>query len=219
LRPPESTKGEEAMSMKTELPIIFRGDMVNAIIEGRKKQTRRKISFNDVPVTEAPYLNTYFYQPKYLKKYNGYDVITLDELLLKCPYGKAGDELWVKETWKLWQPGPGPVDIVTKPLSHLSMDCLMRCHVEYKAETNNEGPWRSSLYMPKWASRLRLQKKEVRVERLQDITEEDAKAEGVTLNPEIKGDTYKKAFARLWAEIHGDKSWEKNPLLWVITWN
>jgi hypothetical protein len=116
-----------------------------------------------------------------------------------CPYGHPGDRLWVRETWR-------PVNEV---------------HADYAADYNASdlgslGPWKPSIHMPRWASRITLEIVSVRVERLQDISEGDAIAEGVggdvTVTPCFSVDRYRE----LWESINGPGSWEANPWVWVV---
>ena len=117
-----------------------------------------------------------------------------------CPYGKRGDKLWVREIWAKMQSGV----------------------VAYRADINGEEKlkWKPSIYMPRAASRITLQITDVRVERLQDISEADAIAEGCVAEEgdEEDGFLFKASdqYALLWEEINGEGSWDKNPWVWVI---
>ena len=105
------------------------------------------------------------------------------------PYGRTGDRLWVRETWGHNPEGPGYV-------YRSDGDFDMKFHGDR---------WRPSIHMPRWASRITLEVTGVRVERLQDINEEDALAEGV-----------EHAFRSLWESINGPGSWDANPWVWVV---
>ncbi|HEU5276806.1 MAG TPA: hypothetical protein VFU97_24330 [Xanthobacteraceae bacterium] len=131
-------------------------------------------------------------------------------MLAHCRYGRAGDRLWVRETWDA---PPGTDD---------------RREVAYRAdyERDPEGArWRPAIHMPRWASRITLDVLEIRVERLHDITEEDAKAEGVKpFAYDPGGDCWtdgkhRTAFSFLWNEINGwnPNSWDSNPWVWVVS--
>jgi hypothetical protein len=152
----------------------------------------------------------------------------------RCPYGAPGDRLWVRETWAL---------------AHLSVDCEGVCDdvEEFTGRliaANRDGYWapiyaadaddinnhpsdrlvkryRPSIHMPRWASRLTLEVVSVRVERLQDITEADAEAEGLARNEDFDRGPYANAreeFAQLWNSINGKRApWVSNPWVWVIT--
>lgn len=135
-----------------EKGILFSAPMVRAILDGRKTQTRRLVREQDLCVDDG---EAFF--PPYLTG-------EPEPCNVPCPYGPVGRRLWVRETWR--------VDTGNEGTS-----CVM-----YRADANpsTDGyKWNPSLLMPRWASRITLEVVSVRVERLQDITEEDAKAEGV----------------------------------------
>jgi len=192
---------------------------VRAILDGRKTQTRRVIK------PQPSYENEFW---RWIPK-QPYD-INMDHLNASlinhlCPYGQPGDRLWVRETWGAVFPAMEPVP-------------LEACTIEYRADlppgcTDYPGnwpaeeargdpdapKWRSPIYMPHSFSRITLEITDVRVERLQDISEEDAIAEGCT--PWVKDgsmiDTAASDFAQLWNSINGKKyPWESNPWVWVI---
>lgn len=107
-----------------------------------------------------------------------------------CPYGQLFDRLWVRESWQC---------------NHADQD---RSKVNYRADGRDRLLWTPSIHMPRWASRITLEVTDVRVQRLQDISEEDAKAEGA------EG---REAFASLWDAINGNRaSWASNPWTWAI---
>jgi len=112
---------------------------------------------------------------------------------IKCPYGQPGDLLWVKETWNGTQ-GEGVAYRATNP------------------EMNGE-PWKSSRFMPRWASRITLEIVNIRVERLQEIKPLDAVAEG--MDPDRHSVI---EFRNLWNAINGKRGygWDINPWVWVI---
>jgi len=174
----------------TEKAIQFSDPMVRAILDGRKTQTRRvvKPQPHDVADLTSEQLNAAWQE--------GW----VDE---KCPYGDIGNYLWVREAW---QALPYYDDIPPR-------DLPKGADIIYNADRPH-APWdsrkRNALYMPRWASRITLKITDVRVERIQDISEDDARAEGVNTKEE---------FQALWESIHGDdpvKNWAANPLVWVI---
>ena len=129
-----------------------------------------------------------------------------------CRYGQAGDLLWVRETWARHASG-----------------------VDYAADfaavsRPQAGPWRPSIHMPRWASRITLRTTDIRVERLQDISEDDARAEGAMWHDggtywhsgwshdysDVHADAYS-SFARLWNKINGPGAWDANPWVWAIS--
>jgi hypothetical protein len=188
-----------------ERPILFSGPMVRAILAGRKTQTRRIVR----PRQVHEGINIY-YVPK------------------TCPYGRAGDLLWVRETWapvSTFDPSP-------------ETGALYRADPMYDGIDQFDWPWKPSIHMPRWASRITLEVTGVRVERLNDISEEDAIAEGCQetyCSPELTAEcepgtpqrelaelleggwiTAKGNFSFLWNEINGPGSWAANPWVWVV---
>lgn len=146
-----------------EKPILFSGEMVNAILAGRKTMTRRVVK-NDA----------------------------------HCPYA-SGDTLWVRETFAVNCVG--------------GQDFLF-----YRADSYPDGdgaPWKPSIFMPRKYSRITLRITDVRVERLQDISEDDAIAEGIEPDPHVS--TWLK-FALLWNRINEERGfgWDTNPWVWVV---
>jgi len=208
-----------------EIPILFSTEMVKAILEGRKTQTRRvmKIQPDFEPsfciVDSILSIWKYQFAKGKFPKCSG----AASKPFL-CPFGKPGDLLWVRETWVWWDGddvyGPG----------------------YYYAETFGQKEnvpkgfpsWKPSIHMPKAAARIWLEVTAVRVERLQDISERDCIAEGIESFRPVPGDggaeTYykmydtgkfapfsKRSFESLWESINGPGSWEQNPWVWVIT--
>lgn len=207
-----------------ERPILFSAPMVRAILEGRKTQTRRavKLPFGRGMLTQD------VWRPFHPDSEHDREVMPL-----WCPYGVHGDRLWVRETWaRTWGEDDAPLGSV-----------IYRADIPNWAEERNvrrlakglaaQNPWKPSIHMPRWASRITLEVTGVRVERLQDISEADAKAEGVdpwslpedvmmrTPGPEA----YRRTFERLWNEIHQDRAsrWFRkgshsirSPWVWVI---
>jgi len=211
--------------MSRERPILFNGDMVRAILEGRKTMTRRVMKHQPGEVTAVG--RPLFFQ----------DGDTGRRVSPKCPYGQPGDRLWVRETWmNLKGTGvSGSPDPKFNP---------KQIPVAYRAECTAEGEdaridmglkWRPSIYMPRWASRINLEITGVRVERLQGISEEDAKAEGIepvggpaSVSPwrnyrigkdgemSLHCSAPSRSFMTLWESINGPGSWDANPWVWVV---
>lgn len=156
-----------------------------------------------------------------------------------CPYGVVGDRLWVREAWqeKAWSltdlNHAGCLDAPKNPSETYLGEALYVIHkYGYNQSIGDVGPWKPSIHMPRWACRTVLEIAEIRVERLQEISEDDAKAEGVTRidqgreyyfsamrsEPDHRNwvdptDAYKE----LWESINGVGSWSQNPWVWVIT--
>ncbi len=211
-----------------ERGMIFNDEMVRAILGGNKTQTRRIVE----------------------EKFYGRAVAA--ELLAKhCPYGQPGDRIWVREAWAILGNEDGcSVDwndnLCLGDEKNAARIYRASCEqkpgdyglwsipddADWKPHTVNEkfeGGWRPSIHMPRWASRILLEITNVRVERLNDISECDARDEGVppagSLLPDHpgtfltpKGDfaMAKVAFQRLWEPIYGEESWNANPWVWVI---
>lgn len=183
-----------------EKPILFSTPMVQAILDGRKKMTRRVVK----PQPDHRHRDIVFEYGK-LNEYSQIAGVWNVVEQRKPPY-QPGDLLWVKETW-------------CENQNPNSDNCG---GYEYKADY--EGAmcsdlitWKSSRFMPKAAARIWLEVTSVRVERLQEITDEDAKAEGVmphgdNANPHIK------TFYSLWQRLNAKRGydWDKNPFCWVI---
>lgn len=224
-----------------ERPIIFSGSMVCAIIDGRKTQTRRPVDMTNPhrPISflggegeeDDPEQWGYFFDGP---DHNGYMVLArgLDErrnhgsISIRCPYGDVGDRLWVRETWCLAHP-EYHTEQEGEKLGRTIQDGRW-CHYAATDDVDdNDGksPWRSPLFMPRWASRITLEIAEVRVQRLQDISEEDARAEGVDPYCDEtrddgagRPDDHRTAFAELWNGISTKRApWAENPWVWVIS--
>jgi hypothetical protein len=205
-------------------PILFQPEMVKANLDGRKTETRRVIKPQPDDTrakgknvkTVADYFTGVPEKGKaYYWKANG---SWNSSEPFKCPYGQPGDILWVRETW-----APALGDYAYK--ADYSESVIK--------EERNKGLWKPSIHMPKEACRMFLLLKEVKVERLHDITEESAIAEGVlskVVDAENKTNYYYDyllkrykpgmsaymSFLSLWQSINGEDSWQQNPWLWVL---
>jgi len=176
-------------------PILFSAPMVRAILEGRKTQTRR--------IYKGFFCGT---QPAWPDSGKG-----------SCPYGRTGDTLWVRESIKI---GRCPNEPLGLALYSNGDGKLHPDAPERSREFCREFKSVPSIHMPRWASRLTLEITDVRVERLNEISEEDAKAEGVSVdgvgNPGGPMRVHQRAFKSLWNQINGADSWAANPWVWVI---
>ncbi len=200
--------------MSREIPIIFNGDMVRAILADQKTQTRRPVKVQPHGVGSwvkhgdkwaFPNVNPY--------------------CSARCPFGQPGDLLWVRETWNWFDPVEIPVDRIGKraPFTGCQGRRLIEWCAAYAADGEIYHPadgakalWRPSIHMPRWASRILLRVTSVRVERVQDISERDAWAEGCEgCDDDVTGgSTGFGGFAELWDSIYGN--WDANPWVWVI---
>ncbi len=181
-------------------PILFTGEMVRAIIDGRKTQSRRVIKTRAENHTRIGPVGHQAH-------------IESPEALNHCPYGVTGDLLWVRETWR-------ELGSVQQEDGRIP-DGLGAHEIIYRADDLTEtGPWRPSIFLPRSLSRLTLRVSNVRVERVQDIGEEDCQAEGCTGSPfGPAADLI--LFPSFWDSINAKRgySYESNPWVWVIEWD
>jgi hypothetical protein len=221
-----------------ERPILFSGPMVRALLADAKTQTRRILKLRTKP-------NRLIYSPLYQPRLRA-DGLWSDShcLPFSCPYGQPGDRLWVRETHAQFavgnRSGKAPQCVAYRATCEGDSfdyvnngDEIMRISVS---------KWTPSIHMPRWASRINLEITEVRVERLQEISEEDAEAEGIEGQSEpTGGDDYNAVYRNylatkgdaatypwlredpigsyrsLWNSINGPGSWDLNPWVWAIS--
>ncbi|MFU0733142.1 morphogenetic protein [Klebsiella quasipneumoniae] len=194
----------------TERGMIFNAEMVRAILDGRKTQTRRPVKF---PVHD---------------KNLGCELAG-NELAgelsagnyLNSAFGRPGDCIWVRETWSSDFANYYPNDRVWYAADNncrLDIEVVDGVRGIYSPESDVHVPfrWRPSIHMPRWASRILLEITDVRVERLKSISDGDAIREGCSTADMKSGDCVADVFARLWASIYGSDSWNANPWVWVI---
>ncbi|AEL24056.1 hypothetical protein [Cyclobacterium marinum] len=213
----------------TELPILFQGELIRANMEGRKTQTRRgkKLDYiNECSVcwrydgieTKG---NTYTHV---FARFNKDDSVLFFEKI-NSPYGKPGDLLWVRETWRHFL---SPDHQITK------FDYKANWSEGIISHPKNKGIWRPSIHMPKTAARIWLMVEEIGMERVHDISKEDAIAEGVRyiqsenifnkgyfnyLRQDLDEPNFNSpisSFNSLWVLINGEASFEANPWVWVV---
>lgn len=197
-----------------ERPILFSGPMVRAILEGRKTQTRRIVKpRHDFVVDDSEDATNRVYYPCYVTGEPEPEEVP-------CPYGRIGERLWVRETWAI-------VPAVSDDgLKHKAKGD--GTGATWRADWNGNPSgftWKPSIHMPRWASRITLEITGVRVERLNDISEADAYAEGITIpshyrfasngRPEDRNEA-RVTFETLWETINGVGSWRFNPWVWVV---
>jgi hypothetical protein len=220
-------------------PILFQPEMVRAILDGRKLMTRRVIN-------PQPYKRTKGGHAWMWKRADGRHIpngprsvcggsleTVISSIAEYCPFGQAGDRLWVRETW------------VSSAYGHLPPNESGDLRIEYIADRGvqyfhaakedgsvrfrtRERVKRPSIHLPRWASRITLEITGIKVERLQDISEEDAAAEGLETNgicfkdyskhgSAICNQTARSSFFTLWEKIHGEEAWDKNEWVWAIS--
>ncbi len=224
-------------------PILFNTEMVNAILEGRKTQTRRVLNNTHpvvtgfVPNGERGYWKGTAKSEQVIQQY-----ITTFPFTIKCPFGMVGDRLWVRETF-------APVNLYGEIALAYKADSDVIRVVENESFQDDdgtinyddprlekysfaawaddvlsgtEGNWKPSIHMPRWASRILLEITNIRVERLQDISNEDAKAEGFDFSTDPSAVEMGYAigartnFRHTWEQIYGANAWNKNQWVWVV---
>lgn len=217
-----------------ERPIPMSAPMVQAILEGRKTQTRRIIK-------PQPYLDA---QNNLIGKWNygqdlyGSHILPFKSMLSECPYGKTGDRLWVQETF---------FEVYNNQFQPTGKYCYAATHQGYVNVLDEDGgikinkdgseasPWKPSIHMPRKASRILLEITEIKIEQLQEITSSDARKEGIehiTIDEYDflglwkdytgKSDGFPSeidSFFSLWEKIKGPGSVSLNPWVWVIKFN
>lgn len=227
-----------------ERGMIFNGEMVRALLDGRKTQTRRIVKGTDSAV-------------KFCKEWNinGEEVfVVLGEKdhtgmnpvlgAISCPFGAVGNRIWVREAFRVHSRATDVATLVYKASERNSWtEQTHRVPVAVCNKPATPEKWTPSLHMPRWASRILLEITDVRVERLNAISEEDAQREGV--HTEVWDQTvvarnyaardeffqfwsedmphyvemnqlYRSSFRSLWESIYGSENWLANPWVWVI---
>lgn len=187
-----------------ERPILFSSPMVRAVLSGAKTQTRRIVKPLHMATVDAEQF----------------------PILAMCPYGSPGDQLWARETCRAEAIGDEGLcgvryvaDGQFMPIAN-TREASDRW-VQLYWYRGMEGATVPPIHMPRWASRITLEITDVRVERLQDISEADAKAEGVSMPdgtptpPDFW--SYQQEFRHLWEQINGPGSWDANPWVWAIS--
>jgi hypothetical protein len=227
--------------------------MIAAINEDRKSQTRRLVNPQPTTAgLLGVYADLYNHEPNHWGFWLP-DKRMTDDRIWKCPQGVAGDQLWCKETWRIhgWNEDGGTVDVeyrdgvirygcempedwAGRKFNELWIGCsdeLAKKGVMPDADGKyhwdpGKSPlrWRPPMFMPRWAHRIDLEVIDTRPEQLQDISEADAKAEGVEsrelydpANPDTYGNSYRCPYADLWDVINGKKyPWHNNPFVWRV---
>lgn len=230
-----------------ERPILFSAPMIRALLAGTKTQTRRIV--NPQPLSlwgQGVTVQDPAHYSAHVRTTDG------EDRWVRSPYGRPGDRLWVRESWRSWE------ETCEQDHPHgYDVPCGLHCHQVYVAyaATPREGyrptpdkahityldastpleanplllgPWRPSIFMPRCASRITLEVTEVRVQRLQEISEEDARAEGFSSEPTpatVNGEPAElhvfdpiKWYALLWDSVNGKRApWSSNPWVWALT--
>jgi len=226
-----------------ERGMIFNAEMVRAVMEGRKVQTRRIMKVQPESNQYGLLRITDSTKRADIGKYHWAESNATGthtrSALFSCPFGAVGDRLWVRETWS-------DVNFEGVPAVAYRADGGVRPVAEDDGDESDpklekywfanwysdliggvEGNWRPSIHMPRWASRITLEITGIRVERLKFISDKDAQAEGVQ---QLRGGFWRHynpgwtqhqlsargSFLTLWESIYGEESWQVNPWVWVI---
>ncbi|WP_177336200.1 hypothetical protein [Klebsiella variicola] len=212
----------------TERGMIFNAEMVRAILDGRKTQTRRPIKWKQTRFTEIGEREDGSKWPW------SEDAEHACDFWHPCPFGAVGDRIWVRETWGVvshafsddglmidWVPDRPTTAIHEMPFGngYYSGYAIYAADGDFTwgdddGYEDGRSCWKPSIHMPRAASRILLEITDVRVERLRSMSQDDARAEGVIAasGPMEAG----LAFRELWDSIYGEESWKANPWVWVI---
>lgn len=204
-----------------EKPILLNADMVRAVLDGRKTQTRRIIA----PSMRTADVQFELHQqadgswtPMHTFNEGSFDK-TGSERPIKCPFGAVGDRLWVRETFRVHSRATDVATLVYKASEQQSWtQQTHRVPIENCNKPAVVDKWTPSIHMPRWASRITLEITGVRVERLASISNEDAGKEGYPADPAPYGGQMDQWlwFRQLWDGIYPEQSFKVNPWVWVI---
>ena len=196
-----------------ERPILFSGPMVQAILNGAKTQTRRVIKPQPLALRDGLRGWKSCAGGGYEVVWNALQMSGSQAIGEFCPYGKPGDQLWVRETWR--------VNGNEHDYAAAGPD-----KVFYRADEdwNGDAGWRPSIFMPRWASRITLEVTGVRVECIREISEADMIAEGIDYLLKQRGvqqpnTVYRRIeFVGLWDKINTVRGygWGSNPYVWAV---
>lgn len=216
----------------TERGMIFNGEMVRAILDGRKTQTRRIMKnqpeHSGLGLRRVIDSKNGSDDGKYFWSLSDACGLKIRSKSFTCPFGSVGDRIWVREAFRVHSRATDVATLVYKASERNSWtEQTHRVPVSVCNKPATPEKWKPSLHMPRWASRLLLEITDVRVERLREISQADAEAEGVG---KLKKGFWKNyqpgwtefqltargSFATLWKSIYGDESWYADPWVWVI---
>ena len=223
-----------------ERGMIFNAEMVRAILDGRKTQTRR-------PMKVQPVLSGGLYEvygAGWSVGMTSVPAVPGHSLAANCPFGCVGDRIWVRETYRVHSKASDLATLVYKASEQNSWaEQTHRVPLSVCTKQVSPDKWTPAIHMPRWASRILLEITDVRLERLQDISEEGAQHEG--LYTEVWDQTvvarnyaasdeffqfwsddmphfvemnelYRSSFRSLWESLYGEDGWQANPWVWVI---
>jgi hypothetical protein len=205
-----------------ERPILFSGEMVSAILDGRKTQTRLVVDWKKV-ARESGCTRGRLAWSELLQGWAVFDGNgPADMCAVTCPYGQPGDRLWVLETWRECDDQYIGTCIEYRADGARIKPEFKSHETGWKCQENSTASdahkWRPSIFMPRFSSRITLEITRVRVERVQDISDDDSLSEGVDrTNTSIPGYA-RERFKRLWDSINATRGygWDANPWVWAI---
>ncbi|EPC5509187.1 hypothetical protein M8E51_004315 [Salmonella enterica] len=213
--------------MSKERPMIFNSEMVRAILNGHKTQTRRPVK----PQPELTERSGFSWNGVVFGSGSDDRETNRNFAHVKCPFGKPGDRIWVRETFRVHSRASDVATLVYR--ASVRNSWTEQTHRVPVAVCNKPAipeKWTPSIHMPRWASRITLEITDVRVERLHNISERDSLREGLfqlpasgryCLQPGMQyfgmaSHSAKEVYSWLWASIYGEESWAANPWVWVI---
>ncbi|HIB9011799.1 TPA: hypothetical protein ACWYG6_004555 [Citrobacter braakii] len=197
------------MTKISERGMIFNAEMVRALLDGRKTQTRRPIKWKQTRFTEIGEREDGSKWPW------SEDAEHACDFWHPCPFGAVGDRIWVREAFRVHSRATDVATLVYKASERNSWtEQTRRVPVAVCNKPATPEKWTPSLHMPRWASRILLEITGVRVERLRSMSQDDARAEGVIAAPGPMEAGL--AFRELWDSIYDEESWKANPWVWVI---
>ncbi|MFG1172231.1 hypothetical protein AAFN90_01225 [Erwiniaceae bacterium CAU 1747] len=211
-----------------ERPILFSDQRVRALLSGRQSQTRRIMKCQPLGSVQDNHEGCYGIDVK-RNHLQGNRVMGMENISHLSPHGQPGDRLWVRETWR------GPIIVPEDVLRYQQDPAAFRNHqyCRYRADISACGSdegfdhpgWQAGIHMPRWASRIDLLITRLRIEKIQDISDDDIMAEGVQFDSHFLNSFFtlqnetvspKQAYRQAWTAQYGDTSWEVNPWVWVI---
>ncbi len=215
-----------------ERPLLMTSENAQKCHDGTKTQTRRLVK----PPPPTNIAGLYYRILADGRTFRGYfsgmgEPADVPEIV--CPFGSIGSRLWIREAFQYVESGDGSVisykgngeDRDLRKIVYTDFECLQPSGVGdlIKDFDDGEHPWKPAIHMPRWAGRTVVEITAIRVERVQEISEEDAKAEGCEAGmipflatPGNRPASARIVFSRLWDSIHGHGAWERNEWVWVL---
>lgn len=217
-----------------ERPILFSAPMVLAVLAGKKTVTRRVAKEIPKGVRQVCCGSDGLWRFSFSRRHQPWE---FDSGGISCPYGDTGDLLWGRETWRPEERASDMVDGIRyradntfRPIENTQRAANLWLDAHGGIDAKNPERWRPSIFMPRWASRLAFVVEGSRLERLKDIDDSDAEAEGFAWDTEpalyedgsfsrtLNDVSPAEGFARLWDELNASRgfSWESNPWVWRV---